>query len=174
MNDFERRDEQFDDQVQIEHLDLSDTCQERKRYRVFQLLGCFGQTHRWGRRGILSGGLISFLILLSLLVFSNALPLSSPQKHLPLLPSPLVSPPTPLEVVAATGQVVYVANKADDSLNALEAQTGIMRLSVFFRRKSTSYQITEDEIALFLFSRAPGRNLLARLEQEAARNGQEM
>jgi len=24
MNDFERRDEQFDDQVQIEHLDLSD------------------------------------------------------------------------------------------------------------------------------------------------------
>jgi outer membrane protein assembly factor BamB len=127
MNDFERRDEQFDDQVQIEHLDLSDTCQERKRYRVFQLLGCFGQTHRWGRRGILSGGLISFLILLSLLVFSNALPLSSPQKHLPLLPSPLVSPPTPLEVVAATGQVVYVANKADDSLNALEAQTGIMR-----------------------------------------------
>lgn len=122
MNDFERR----DDQVRIEHLDPPDTCQERKRYRAFQLLGFFGKTHRWGRRGILSGCLISFLILLYLLVFSNALPLSSPQRNLPLLPSPLVSTPAPLEIVAATEQVIYVANKADNSLNALEAHTGVI------------------------------------------------
>jgi len=126
VNDFERRDDRLDDQVQIEHLDPLDTFQEKKIYRIFQLLGFPWKTHRWGRRGILSGVLLSFLILLCLLVFSNALPLSSPQRNTPLLPSPLVSPPAPLEIVAATGQVIYVANKADNSLNALEVHTGVL------------------------------------------------
>ena len=126
MNDFERRDGRLDNQVQIEHLDPLDTFQEKKLYRIFQLLGFLWRTHRWGRRGILSGVLLSFLALLCLLVFSNALPLLSPQRNTPLLPSPPVSTPTPLEIVAATAQVIYVANKADNSLNALEVHTGVL------------------------------------------------
>ncbi len=53
MNDFERRDDRLDNQVQIEHLDPLDTFQEKKLYRIFQLLGFLWRTHRWGRRGIL-------------------------------------------------------------------------------------------------------------------------
>lgn len=124
MNDFERGDDRFDDHVQIEHLDPLDTFQEKKIYRIFRIPGLLWKTHRWGRRGMLSGCLLSFLTLLCLLVFSNSL--SSPQRNTPLLPSSFVSTPTPLEIVAATGQVVYVANKADNSLNALEVHTGVL------------------------------------------------
>ena len=90
MNDFERRDDRLDDHVQVEHLDPLDTFQEQKIYRTFQLLGFLWKTHRWGRRGILSGCLLIFLALLCLLVFSNALPLSSPQRNIPLLLFPQI------------------------------------------------------------------------------------
>ncbi len=124
MNDSEQRDDQLNDHIQIEHLDPPDTVQGRKIDRIFQLPGFSRKTQQRIRRGILSGLLISFFTLLGLLVFSNAL--SSPQRTIPFLPSPRASTPTPLEIAAATQRVVYVANKTDNSLTALQASTGGM------------------------------------------------
>lgn len=123
MHDFEQQDDRLDDHVQIEPLD---PLQERKIDRIFQLLGFDGNTHRWRQKGMLIGLLISFLALLGLLVFSNTFSLSTPRRNSPFLPSPLFSTARPLELAAATPQVVYVANQADDSLTALQAQTGAM------------------------------------------------